>query len=315
MKVSVAVPARNEEQTIGATLESLLAQTHPPDEIVVADGGSTDATVVVAARYSKSGVRILEIGPAYPGRARNEAIRRCRNEWIALIDAGCVAEQKWLECLIASSRSLGPGGGIVFGEYRPRVESEWDAAQALGFVGAPDQRTGLRPATIASSLIHKTAWEVSGGFAEELRAAEDSLFIRKIQTSGIPVIRSSEAVVYWQLARGPAGVFRRFRVYSAHHLAAGLFSTWHSRVMMMDGVAVVVGVASIFWPELCFVLGGAVLARLFRTVARRRSNVDGVSPFSPVRLLRVGVLLLVADAAMWLGALDYALGREPPRLL
>jgi len=313
--VSVAVPARNEEQTISATLESLLAQTHPPDEIVVADGGSTDATVAVASRYSKRGVRILEIGPAYPGRARNEAIRRCRNEWIALIDAGCVAERKWLQCLIASSMALGSGPGIVFGEYRPRVDSEWDAAQALGFVGAPDQSTGLRPATIASSLVHKTAWEVSGGFAEDLRAAEDSLFIRKIQTAGVPVIRSSEAVVYWRLPRGPAGVFRRFRLYSAHHLAAGLFSTWHSRVMMMDGVGAVVGVASIFWPVLCFVLGGAVLARLLRTVARRRSNIGGVHPFRPVRLLRVGVLLLVADAAMWLGALDYALGREPPRSL
>lgn len=44
MKISVVVPVRDEENSIRELLESLLAQTRPPDEIVVTDGGSKDRT-------------------------------------------------------------------------------------------------------------------------------------------------------------------------------------------------------------------------------------------------------------------------------
>src|SRR5262249_42801978 len=158
-------------KVIGQLLESLLAQTHKPDEIVIADGGSVDATVAVARRFADRGVRVLEIGAAYPGRGRNEAIRACKNDWIALIDAGCVALAGWLESLLAARSALGDEAGVVFGEFRPCLQDEWDVAQALTFMSIPDRRTGLHPPSIASSLIHRTAWEKAGGFPEHLRAA------------------------------------------------------------------------------------------------------------------------------------------------
>ncbi len=45
MKVSVIATVLNEGQAIERLLESLAAQTRPPDEVVIADGGSTDETV------------------------------------------------------------------------------------------------------------------------------------------------------------------------------------------------------------------------------------------------------------------------------
>ncbi len=83
--VSVVVPARDEEASLPALLASLRAQSTPPAEIVVADGGSRDRTVEVARA---AGARVLELGPAYPGRARNQGIRAATHDWIALIDAG-----------------------------------------------------------------------------------------------------------------------------------------------------------------------------------------------------------------------------------
>ena len=41
-RISVVVPVRDEEDSIRDLLESLLAQTRPPDEIVITDGGSID---------------------------------------------------------------------------------------------------------------------------------------------------------------------------------------------------------------------------------------------------------------------------------
>jgi glycosyltransferase involved in cell wall biosynthesis len=313
VSVSVAVPVRNEEATIEAMLDSLLAQTERLDEIVIADGGSTDRTVAIAGRYSDRGVRILELGPAYPGRGRNEAVKAARNEWIAFIDGGCVADPRWLEKLLATREALGPNPGIVFGESRPRLANEWDAAQALAFLGLRDPKTGHGAPFIASSLLHRDVWRAVGGFPEHLRAAEDLVFLQRLDELHIPTVWSPGAVVHWRLAAGPGAVFRRFRLYSAHHLAAGLFRTWHLRVMVMDGAGALLGAATIFWPPSFLLLCAGGLARLLQTVARRRFHLEGGPAFRPDRLLRVALLLCVADAATWMGALDYLSGREPPR--
>jgi glycosyltransferase involved in cell wall biosynthesis len=313
MKISVAIPVLNEEGTLVGLLDSLLAQTVAPDEIVIADGGSTDGTVALARAYEDRGVLLLEIGPAYPGRGRNAAIRAARHEWLALIDGGCVADRTWLERLLAARDTLGSREGVVFGDCKPCLGDEWDVAQALAFVGPPDQQTGLLPPFIASSLLHRRVWETTGGFPEHLRAAEDLVFLKRLDELRVRVVRSPDAVVRWRLALGPRGVWRRLRLYSAHHLAAGLFRTWHLRVMAMDLVAAGLLGAAILWPASIFVVCLGAAARLLRTVARRRHNVPGRWAFRPDRLCRVALLLMLADTATWAGALDYALGREPPR--
>jgi glycosyltransferase involved in cell wall biosynthesis len=290
-----------------------LAQTHAPDEIIIADGGSTDRTVEIARRYSERGVRVVEIGPAYPGPGRNEAIRVSRNDWIALIDAGCVADPRWIEYLASARSKLGKAAGAVFGEYRPLLNSEWDVAQTLAFLGPKDPVTRLSSLSIASSLIHREAWECAGRFPEHLRAAEDLLFFQKLQDHGVAVIRCPEAIVHWQLPPPPGAVFRRFRLYSAHHIDAGLFRTWHVRVMAMDVAAALLIAGAIAGPPVLLVLGAGAAARVLATVARRRSRIGDRSAFRVDRLLRVGFLLLIADAATWAGALDYLLRREPPR--
>jgi len=313
MRVSVVVPVRNEEGSLGALLDSLLGQTVPPDEVLLADGGSSDDTVALARSYADRGVRLLEIGPAYPGRGRNAGIRAARNDWVALTDGGCVADPAWIESLLRSRETLPGETGVVFGECRPRLADEWDVAQALTFVGCPDPDTGLRPRSIASSLVHRAVWRQVGGFPEHLRAAEDLVFMERLDAARVPTVRSREAVVFWRLAAGPRAVWRRFRLYSAHHLAAGLYRTWHLRVMSMDLAGLALLGASWFWPPSILVLGLGGIARLLRMVAKRRWNIPDGRPFRLDRLLRVAFLLVLADAATWAGALDFAAGREPRR--
>ncbi|HEY0729966.1 MAG TPA: glycosyltransferase family 2 protein, partial [Pyrinomonadaceae bacterium] len=90
MKVSVIVPVRDEEQSIRELLDSLLKQTRPPDEIVITDGGSVDATPQILDEYIKQGspVRLLRAGPALPGRGRNLGAAAATYEWLAFTDAG-----------------------------------------------------------------------------------------------------------------------------------------------------------------------------------------------------------------------------------
>ena len=58
MRISVIVPVRDEAQSISALLEGLLAQSRPPDEIVIADGGSIDETAAIAVSPGRLAVNV-----------------------------------------------------------------------------------------------------------------------------------------------------------------------------------------------------------------------------------------------------------------
>ena len=106
MKISVIIPVRNEETAIRALLESLLSQTLKPAEIVITDGGSTDATPEIISEYVTRGapVRLLRESAALPGRGRNLAAAQAANDWTAFIDAGITPEPTWLEFLARERR-------------------------------------------------------------------------------------------------------------------------------------------------------------------------------------------------------------------
>src|SRR3982751_762313 len=107
MKVSVIVPVRDEEQSIRELLDSLLLQTRPPDEIVITDGGSVDATPQIIEEYIRKGapVRLIRAGAALPGRGRNLGPAQASHEWLGFTDAGIRLANNWLETLIAKAET------------------------------------------------------------------------------------------------------------------------------------------------------------------------------------------------------------------
>ena len=52
MRYVLVTPARNEERFIAKTLESMVAQTMPPERWVIVDDGSTDKTSEIVQRYA-----------------------------------------------------------------------------------------------------------------------------------------------------------------------------------------------------------------------------------------------------------------------
>ena len=113
-RVSVVITTYNYERFVAAAIESVLRQTVRPDEIVVVDDGSTDATAAVVARYAARGVRYIRQANAGPGAARNRGIRETRGDLIAFLDA----DDRWLPDKLA--RQLAhlrryPAAGLVTG--------------------------------------------------------------------------------------------------------------------------------------------------------------------------------------------------------
>ena len=100
--VSVVIPTLNAARTLAECLASIREQDYPRDrvEIVLADAGSTDATLTIAARYD---VDIIAENPLKTGEAGKSAgIERARGDIIALIDSdNILPDPAWLRTMTA----------------------------------------------------------------------------------------------------------------------------------------------------------------------------------------------------------------------
>ena len=86
MLVSVAIPAYNQASYLREAIESAVAQTYRPLEIVVVDDGSTDDTPEVCLSYKEVNYIHQENDGTIGGGARIKVIREAKGEWIALLD-------------------------------------------------------------------------------------------------------------------------------------------------------------------------------------------------------------------------------------
>ena len=95
LTITAIVCAYNEAPYLPACLFSLLAQTRPPDEILVINNASTDATAAVARTVP--GVRVIDEPTKGLVVARERARREARGDILAFVDADCRAPIWWIE--------------------------------------------------------------------------------------------------------------------------------------------------------------------------------------------------------------------------
>ncbi len=214
-KTSLCVTVFNEEITVGLLLDSLANQTAKVDEIVIVDGGSSDKTIEIIKHYQKKFKNIkLLIEPGNVAHGRNTAIELAKNNVIAMIDAGCVAKEDWLEKITLPFKN--EHADIVAGYYIMRGESPIQKAVSV-FLGIPPQRydnTNFLPSA-RSICFKKEVWEGVGGFSEKLSGAgEDTLFNYKAIKKGYNLIRVKDAIVYWEIPKTLKESLKKFFNYA-----------------------------------------------------------------------------------------------------
>ena len=91
--ISVVIPAYNRAKTIGYCIDSVLAQTVSPFEVIVVDDCSADATADIAGRYRHAGVRCIVLEKNSGAQAaRNRGIKEAKGDWIAFQDS----DDEWM---------------------------------------------------------------------------------------------------------------------------------------------------------------------------------------------------------------------------
>jgi glycosyltransferase involved in cell wall biosynthesis len=184
-RVSVIIPTFNSAVLVTAAVESALAQTAPPMEVIVVDDGSTDDT---RERLSAYGNRIRYLHQQNRGvaAARNSGLREAQGEFIAFLDADDVWHPRKLEMQItamAANPDLRLLGTSIFDWPTDRIGDVYGAG-AIHRVAWRKLAVKNYFAT-SSVMVRRTALLQVGEFDTALQGPEDhDLWLRIAETGG-----------------------------------------------------------------------------------------------------------------------------------
>jgi len=126
VRISVVIPLFNKEPHVRAAIESALAQSLPPLEIIVVDDGSTDRGLAIVEGMADSRLKIFTRSPPGPGgyAARNLGIQHAQGDWIAFLDADDLWRRDHLADLAAAREAAGASDGIgcLFSRFEVKEE-------------------------------------------------------------------------------------------------------------------------------------------------------------------------------------------------
>jgi glycosyltransferase involved in cell wall biosynthesis len=164
MKMSVAMCTYNGAKFLPAQLESILAQSRPPDEIVICDDGSTDQTTTLLNQFASAlSAAKIHINKQNLGTIKNfeQAIGLCSGDAIALSDQDDVWRNDKLQ-LIEHAFQQNPTAGLVFSDaeivddsLKPLNRRMWNE---VGF----DAHKRKLVATGRALEVLITGWTVTG---------------------------------------------------------------------------------------------------------------------------------------------------------
>ena len=187
MSISVIIPAYNAAPFIAETIESVLAQTLPPNEVLVIDDGSTDTTADVAGRFPAP-VRVIRRPNSRQAASRNFGVKEATSEWIAFVDSDDLWEPNKLARQM-EELARNPAASLC---YTARVEfTEQNGSVRLGtFLPVPPperiRRALYRNTTFmpSSVVLRRSVFLDAGGFDTRFKIVEDwDLWLRLLHSN------------------------------------------------------------------------------------------------------------------------------------
>lgn len=171
--VTAIVPTWNRADLLESILTNLAAQTRPPDQTIVVDNGSTDATVLVAREF-RAGVIVFPENRGFAA-AVNEGIRQARGEWLLIVNNDVILEPEWLERLLKSAeeeQAPFAAGKLLRTHEMGVLDGTWDLISRAAYAwrcgyGRQDGeiwsvRRKISFAPMTAALFHRRVFEQIG---------------------------------------------------------------------------------------------------------------------------------------------------------
>ncbi|HEX6304642.1 MAG TPA: glycosyltransferase [Anaerolineales bacterium] len=240
LKVSLIATVFNEGENAHQWLESLLQQSRLPDEIVIADGGSSDDTVEIIEGFALTSpveINVIRAPGANIAQGRNIAIRNASHPIVACTDFGCVLDRDWLRHLLLPFE-LDPGIEVSAGYYR--IEEHTNLDRLISHLFDINPQSVDPQAFLPSSrslAMRKEFWDGAGRYPEWLTdAGEDTLFDfhAKSQVSRWAFVPGAK--VFW---RAPKSLKKLIRTYYRYAIGDGEVGTlshhyWYKTIEVFE---------------------------------------------------------------------------------
>lgn len=192
--VAVALICHDYGRYLGESLDSVLAQTRPADEIVVIDDNSTDETPDVAASYADRGVRYQHVTVGNVHQARRAAFEMSKSEAICFLDADDKLAPQYLELGLAQFNE--PRVAVVYSDI------EFFGIRTGRSVYPAYQHESLQRDNYihAGSLVRREALEVSRPFDIEIDPLliQGDWFLWKRVLQGAWIARKQNALYFYR---------------------------------------------------------------------------------------------------------------------
>lgn len=220
-KVTVIIPARNEERNIGHCLDALSAQQYPASllELIVVNDHSTDDTAGVVLRHPAANLRLVNLADhvdapinAYKKKAIEVAVSQAGGELVVTTDADCTAGAGWISSLvdcyhlqgaafIAAPVKIGAGRSFL------SVFQALDFMTLQGITGAAVYKKIHSMCNGANLAYSRTVFYEVEGFKgiDNIASGDDMLLMHKIfskHPEKIFFVKSKAAIVSTQAAPG-----------------------------------------------------------------------------------------------------------------
>jgi cellulose synthase/poly-beta-1,6-N-acetylglucosamine synthase-like glycosyltransferase len=311
-EISIAVTVRNEASSVEELLESLLAQTDPPSEIVVADGGSDDGTpdrIEEIAHGAKVPIRVIRGGALNIAGGRNLAISQAAGPIVAVTDAGTTPRSDWLaeltepfrtsDDVAVSSGFFQPGGRTLFQRILARV-----ITPQLPEIDPPSFLPSSR-----SIAFRKDWWNRAGKYPEWLDHCEDLVFDLELREAGARFAFAPGAVVNWDARPTLPAFARQYFLYGRGDGQAGLWPGRHairygSYLLALALVVTAMLTSSLIPLAVIVLLAATYLSKFYRRVWRIRPGGGTLGMIAA--WLLIPVIVVTGDVSKMAG---YPVGR------
>lgn len=216
-EASVVLPAYNNEETIEATLDSVIAQTSGDWELWAVDDGSRDGTRALLEEYARKDARIRVLstpGNQGAGPARNLGIGAAGGRFVAFLDADDLWHPEKLERQVAFMKERGCIASFTY--YRRRKQGESAAGREIGAPGTVRYRDLLKSNWIPMSSAMYDRLRAPDLRMRPIRRRQDYLFWLDLLKEGGEALCLPECLMTYTI---------RARSVSSDKLASVL-ATW-----------------------------------------------------------------------------------------
>jgi cellulose synthase/poly-beta-1,6-N-acetylglucosamine synthase-like glycosyltransferase len=217
-KISVIIPARNEEQNIGICLQSILQQKYSANlfEVIVVDDHSTDGTADIVKSFTTNNVRLISLKDftdgttlnSYKKKAIDVAIKQSTGTLIVTTDADCIVPATWLQSIASFYEKNNPAFIAAPVAYYNennflQIFQSLDFMTLQGITGASVYKKFHSMCNGANLAYERKAFDEVGGFKgiDTIASGDDMLLMHKIYQrypERIQFLKSKEAIVQTQ---------------------------------------------------------------------------------------------------------------------